>query len=207
MSYQQLTELVARIRNERLSSLFVRIFDEVRGLLITPWHVLYWIPLTAADRPLTRLGSELCVVKSVGDLCPAKQKALERSIGVSAMPIVEERLSQGVELHILFCEERVAGTLFIVFGRTHRFQHLVLTDHDAMVLDARIDPEFRGQGLYAIFLSQSIAWLRRQGIDRLFIDSSEHNDRSVRSFSKVGFRFLLRYRLKRGQYRFDQKPL
>jgi hypothetical protein len=204
---QRVSELTAHVRNQGFRSVASQLFEIVRNRMISPWHVLYWMPVAQAPDPPNQSAVELRVVRKLDELNPNEQRALEHSVGASAIPIFERRLSQGIELHILFVGERIAGTMFFVFGRYHCFQHVVLTEHDAMGLDGRVDSEFRGRGLFPVFLLLSIASLKQRGIDRLFIDCSEHNERSIRSFSHVGFRFLLRYRLKWSRYRFDRKPV
>jgi len=150
---------------------------------------------------------ELRVIKDLHELKPHEYQALQDNVGASAMPLYGQRLSQGAELHVLFAGQHVAGTLFFVFGGSHRFQHMVLTDRDAMALDGRIDPRFRGRGLYPVFLSLSISALHQKGIERLFIETSEHNEEAKRSFVCLGFHFLLKYKMSRGQYRYDIKAL
>jgi ribosomal protein S18 acetylase RimI-like enzyme len=76
-----------------------------------------------------------------------------------------------------------------------------------MALDGRVDPKYRGRGLYPIFLSLSIEKLKQRGIERLFIDTNENNEEANRSFASVGFRFLLKFKIKRGRYRFDRKAV
>ncbi len=183
-----------------------RLFEIARDRIVPPWHMLYWMPVAEAPDPPTNGPVMLRIVRTLGELNRSERQALERSVGASAIPIFERRLLQGNELYILFSGESVAGTMFLVFGRECPFQHTVLTDRDAMVLDARIDPKFRGRRLYAVFLSRSLASLKQNGAERLFIDCAERNKRSIRSFSRVGFQFLLRYRVRGGQYRFDTKP-
>jgi len=197
----------------------------LRESLSRPWVYLYWLPVAEAidlrtvntkqagnakfQGLLSRLlkGVELRVVTSLSELKPQEYQALKDSVGGSDVPLYEERLSQGVELHVLFIDQKVAGTLSFVFGETHRFQHVVLTDRDAMALDGRVDPKYRGRGLYPIFLSLSIERLKQRGIERLFIDTNENNEEANRSFASVGFRFLLKFKLERGMYRFDRKAI
>jgi ribosomal protein S18 acetylase RimI-like enzyme len=193
--------------------------------LCPPWVCLYWLPVAeAADlrtsntkqagsdkfpgslsQPLE--GVELRVVTSLSELNPQEYQALKVSVGGSDIPVYQRRLAQGVELHVLFIDQKVAGTLSFVFGKMHRFQHVVLTDRDAMALDGRVDPKYRGRGLYPIFLSLSIEKLKQKGIERLFIDTNENNQAANRSYGSVGFRFLLKYKTEWGRYRFDRKDI
>jgi hypothetical protein len=220
---QYVSELTARVRNDGFRFVFSRLLQVARDRVVPPWVLLYWIPVAEAPEfsrhgtagsqnegfrgVLSRLLEkvELRVVTRLDELSPNELRALEQSVGASAIPVFEQRLLQGMTLHLLLAGERVAGTIFFVFGRSQRFQHVVLTERDAMGLDGRIDPGFRGRGLYPVFLLLSIARLKESGVDRLFVDTTEDNDHAIRSFSSVGFRFLIRYRLKRGRYRFDGK--
>ena len=204
---QRVSELTARVQNEGFLIVLSLMFKIVKERVIPSWQVLYWMPVVEAPGPPNHAALVLRVVRGLVELNANEYRALEHSVGASAVPIYQRRLSQGNELHILFAGERVVGTIFFVFGRYHPFQHAILTERDVMALDARIDPEFRGRGLYAVFLLLSIANLKQKGVDRLFISCSERNERSIHSFSRVGFRFLLRYRQRRYQYRFDRKPV
>jgi len=84
-------------------------------------------------------GVKLQTVKSLDDLAPHELQSLTECVGVSALPIFRQRLLQGVELHILFVEGRVVGTVFFVLGKTMRFSTWFC-----------IDQAFRGRGLYPV---------------------------------------------------------
>lgn len=222
---ENIVEIYDRFKEEGLVWFVFRSGKVLRESLSPPWVYLYWLPVEEAvdlkdsnvkhagsnkfQGLLSRLlkGVELRVVTSLCDLKPQEYQALKDSVGGSDIPVYERRLSQGVELHVLFIDQKVVGTLSFVFGNVHRFQHVVLTDHDAMALDGRVDPKYRGRGLYPIFLSLSIEKLKQRGIERLFIDTNENNEEANRSFASLGFRFLLKFKTKRGRYRFDRKAI
>lgn len=222
---EKIVEIYNRFKAEGLVWFVFRSGKVLRESLSPPWVCLYWLPVQEAvdlkdsnakyagsDKfqgllSRTLKGLELRVVTSLSDLKPQEYQALKDSVGGSDIPVYERRFSQGVELHVLFIDQKVAGTLFFVFGKIHPFQHVVLTEHDAMALDGRVDPKYRGQGLYRIFLSLSIKNLRQRGIERLFIDANENNESANRSYASVGFRFLLKFKTKRGRYRFDRKAV
>lgn len=219
---ERLSEAYNRVLQEGFHWFIVRSGRALREWLWPPWVCLYWYPVSESSDVrsqrisraggdkfhglLTRLlnGVELRVVNNLDELKPEEYCALKDSIGGSDIPVYHERLSQGLELHILFIDRKVAGTLSFVFGRTHRFQHVVLTDRDAMALDGRVDPKYRGRGLYPIFLSLALEKLKEKGIERLYIDTNETNEEANRSFVSVGFEFLLKFRATRGRYRFDR---
>ena len=221
----RISEISHRVQREGFRWCVKRLTEALRDRVLPPWSILYWLPIADKREPqvsttgpamteslrslLSRLIQmvELRVVKDLHELKPHEYQALRDSVGASAIPLYEQRLSQGAELHVLFAGQHVAGTLFFVFGGSHRFQHMVLTDRDAMALDGRIDPRFRGRGLYPVFLSLSISALHQKGIERLFIETSEHNEEAKRSFVCLGFHFLLKYKMSRGQYRYDIKAL
>jgi ribosomal protein S18 acetylase RimI-like enzyme len=222
---EKIAEIYDRFKKEGLVWFVSRSGKVLRESLSPPWVYLYWLPVAEAvdlkhsdtkqagsdkfQGLLSQLlkGVELRVVTSLSDLKPQEYQALKESVGGSDIPVYERRLSQGVELHVLFIDQKVAGTLSFVFGNIHRFQHVVLTERDAMALDGRVDPKYRGQGLYPIFLSLSIENLRQRGIERLFIDANENNEAANRSYASVGFHFLLKFKTERGKYRFDRKAI
>lgn len=222
---EKIVETYDRFRQEGLVWFVSRSGKILRESLCRPWQYLYWLPVAEAVdlrianmKPadndkfqvlLSRLlkGVELRVVTSLSELNPQEYQALKDSVGGSDIPVYQRRLSQGVELHVLFIDQKVAGTLSFVFGKIQQFQHVTLTDRDAMALDGRINPKYRGRGLYPIFLSLSIEKLKQNGIERLFIDTNENNEEANRSFASVGFRFLLKYKTERGKYRFDRKAI
>lgn len=195
------------MRMEGVSATLWRILDVVRDRVMPPWVNLYWIPAGEVSKAEKEEDLELHVVTSLDALGPAERRDLERSVGLSAIPIFEERLARGSELHILLASGRVAGTRFVVFGHTHPFQDVMLTEHDAMGLDVRIDPAFRGRGLASDFYRLSIANLAERGIERVFAGASVRNGRSNRMLRRVGFRSLLRYRVRRGRYQYDCRPI
>lgn len=222
---EKIAEIHGRFKDEGLVWFVSRSGKMLKESLCPPWTCLYWLPVGEAvdlrsssakqddsDKSLGSLsrlpeGLKLRVVRSLSELKPQEYQALKESVGGSDIPVYERRLSQGIELHVLFIDQKVAGTLSFVFGETHRFQHVVLTDHDVMALDGRVDPKYRGRGLYPIFLSLSIEKLKQRGIERLFIDTNENNEAANRSYASLGFRFLLKFKTESGRYRFDRKAI
>ena len=222
---EKIAEIYDRFKEEGLVWFVSRSGKVLRESISPPWVCLYWFPVAEAvdlkNSNTKQAGSdkfqgllsrllkdvELRVVTSLSTLKSQEYQALKDSVGGSDIPVYERRLSQGVELHVLFIDQKVAGTLSFVFGKIHRFQHVVLTDRDAMALDGRVDPKYRGRGLYRIFLSLSIENLKQRGIERLFIDANENNEAANRSYTSIGFRFLLKFKTERGRYRFDRKAI
>ncbi|TKB90010.1 MAG: GNAT family N-acetyltransferase [Nitrospira sp.] len=222
---EKIIETYDRFTQEGLVWFVSRSAKLLRESLCPPWVCLYWLPIADAvdvrtsntkqagsnkfrglvSRPPE--GVELRVFTNLSEINPQEYQALKDSVGGSDIPVYQRRFSQGVELHVLFIDQKVAGTLSFVFGKIHRFQHVVLTDRDAMALDGRIDPKYRGHGLYPIFLSLSIEKLKQRGIERLFIDTNENNEAANRSYASAGFRFLLKYKTGWGRYRFDRKAI
>ena len=211
---QKTMEIYVRIKQEGFLWFLRRSGKMLRDCVYPPWNCLYWIPVFESISPMVYKPLndkaqciDVRVLTSLSELKAQEYRALIESIGASDMPLYETRLAQGVELHVLFIDEKVAGTLSFVFGKTRRFQHVILTDHDAMALDGRIDPRHRGRGLYSLFLALSIAKLRSKGIERLFIDTNEDNLPANRAYRSVGFRSLVRYKIRWGNYRFDARPI
>jgi ribosomal protein S18 acetylase RimI-like enzyme len=177
---------------------------EVVDRIHPPWQYLFWIPLSSFGGVPAVEGMSLRVISNRAE--EADLSALERILGSSAVSVYRTRIAQGCQFHILYKEQAVAGTLFFVFGLTQRFQHVVLTERDAVILDARVDPTFRGQGLYSILLRLSLDSLRGKDIERVFVATSEHNEPSLRALHRVGFRYLMRYRTWMGIYKYDVNP-
>lgn len=220
---ESVNRLRLRLRQEGLRKVGERVYRKVYDSLAPPWYKVYWLPVGEVPEPgsdrnippgyesfwklVVRLiqGVKLQVVHNLDELDPHQMQLLLDSVGASALPVFQERLSRGIELHILFAEGRVVGTVFFVLGKHQPFQHVVLTDRDAMGLDGRIEPAFRGRGLYPILLLLSIMHFRKQGVERVFADCAEWNRETIRSLECLGFRYLLKYKLLRGSYRYEQE--
>jgi hypothetical protein len=132
---EKIAEIYKRFMQEGLVWFVSRSGKVLRESLCPPWAYLYWLPVAEAvdlrtsntkqvgsDKflgLLSRLlkGVELQVVTSLSELKPQEYQALRDSVGGSDIPLYERRLSQGVELHVLFFDQKVAGTLSFVFGR------------------------------------------------------------------------------------------
>ena len=179
--------------------------QEVVDRVCPPWHCLFWLPLSSLDGAPLDATLSLRVISEAAGL--AEITMLEKCLGPSAVSVFQARLRRGCHLCVLFKEQTIAGTLFFVFGRAHRFQHLALTEKDAVILDARINPEFRGQGLYPIFLRLSLATLQGRSVERVYVATSEQNEPSLRALRRAGFRYLMRYKIWMGFYRYDVDPL
>lgn len=204
-----LKEARARAKTQGWGAVAILIGLALRERITNPWHVMYWIPTAQVNPvPLPEDASFVVLADPTRELDAARRRNLMDALGPRSDKQAEERLASGALLHVLFVGHMVAGTLFTVSGAARRFQHMVLTDGDSMVLDARIVPAFRGRGLYPVLLAHAAQALRAHGQDRLYIDTLETNTASLRSYAKVGFRFLTRYRMSwRRHYRFAESPL
>jgi RimJ/RimL family protein N-acetyltransferase len=138
---------------------------------------------------------------------PKDLKAIEENVGHASLPVIQHRLAHGAELHVLLHDGSVVGTRFFIMGSRHAFQHVILTEFDSMDIDGRIRPDFRGRGLNPLFFRMNIAHLRRQGIQRLYVACTEKNEASIRSFARVGFRFLATYKVRCGYHIYDPLAL
>jgi ribosomal protein S18 acetylase RimI-like enzyme len=205
----RLTYFVRRFKEcigqEGVGATASKVIKEIVDRIHPPWQCLFWMPLSGFEGVPAVDGVSLRVISDRGG--DADLSVLERILGSSTVSVFRTRLAQGCQLHILYKEQAVAGTLFFVFGRTQGYQHVVLTERDAAILDARVDPAFRGQGLYPIFLRLSLDSLRGKDIERVFVATSEHNEPSLRALRRVGFRYLMRYKTWMGLYKCDPKPL
>jgi len=200
-------EILARARADGFAYVFKRALRVAYERINPPWHVLYWTPTANRSGIGTPVEARLRIVQSLSQLDEQERAALGQSVGSSAEPLFADRLTRGCVLSILFHQDRVAGTLFAVLGRQRPFQHVPLTNTDAMVLDARIDPAFRGRGLYAVLLDRTARELAAMSIERLYIDTPADNERSLKTFRRLGYHFLYRYRKVRGSYRISSVPL
>jgi GNAT superfamily N-acetyltransferase len=205
----QLREVRARAKEEGWRPVLSLIGQALRNRITNPWHLMFWIPTAEVHPPpLPVNGSFMVLTDPVLQLDPAQRKALFEALGPRSGKQAEERMAQGALLHVLFIGDRVAGTVFTVSGAARRFQHMVLTDADSMGMDARVLPEFRGQGFFALLLAHAIHALRARGQERFFGDALETNAASRRTMEKLGFRYLTRYRVSwRRHYQFAEAPL
>src|SRR5687768_302859 len=206
---RHLQEARARVKEQGWGPVMILIRQALRERMSNPWHLMYWIPTAEVNVVALPANASFKVLTDPArELNPAQHKRLLEALGPGSDKQAEDRLASGALLHVLFVAEMVAGTLFTVSGAARRFQHMVLTDGDSMVLDARIVPAFRGKGLYAVLLAHAAHALQAYGQDRLYIDTLETNTASLRAYDKVGFRFLTRYRMSwRRHYRFAEAPL
>jgi len=182
-----------------------KVMREAVDRINPPWHCMFWMPMSGyVEAPIDERVSLRVFCEFDGSLDEAM---FEKGLGASEMSVLASRLRNGCQLCVLLKGQVLAGTLFFVFGRNHRFQHLILTEQDVVILDARIVPRFRGQGLYSLFLNLSLNTLKEKGIERVFVQTSEHNEPSLRALRRVGFRYLMRYKTCLGMYRYDVSPL
>lgn len=193
-----------QMRREGARAAVARAGEVLRERLIQPWETIYWLPARDVARIEPPPGASFRVVRALDELDSAAREAVTSGPGASSIPLWERRLAQGCELHLMFLDGRLAASRFVVWGHVTPFQNVVLTDRDTMGLDVRVDPDFRGRGLAPIFFSISIQDLARRGCDRVFAAVAVHNVRSIKTLEHVGFRPLLKCRVKRGRYRYDR---
>lgn len=180
-----------------------RAVEVIRERLFHPWEIIYWLPAAEVVRLEPPAGSRFRVIHALADLSDDERRRLLAQLGAATLAIWEQRLAQGGEGHLLFLDDRLAASRFVVWGSVKPFQNLVLTPRDTMGMDVRVDPELRGRGLAPLFFSVSIQDLARRGCERVFAMVAVHNVRSIKTLEHVGFRALLRCRLEHGRYRFE----
>jgi GNAT superfamily N-acetyltransferase len=191
------------LRTEGLRATAGRVARALADRIRPHWHHLFVLDLSTYEPPPGDDTLALRVVRKLDDLSASDWADLDRSLGANARDLIATRLRAGADLHFLVVGDRVAGTRFFVRGATHPFQHVPLSERDVMVLDGRIDPDLRGRGYNVPFYAKSLAELKRRGAQHVWVDCAEHNERSRRSYARLGFRFVLRYRTRWGRYRFD----
>lgn len=199
-----LRSLRDHMRRDGLRPSLARALEVVRERLIQPWETIYWLPAGAVARIDAPPDARFRVVRSLRELEPSDREEAVGRVGASSTLVWESRLAQGCELHLLFLGERLAASRFVVWGSTTPFQNVVLTEHDTMGLDVRVEPELRGRSLAPLFFSISIQDLASRGCERVFATVAVHNVRSIKTLERVGFRPLLRCRVERGRYRYDR---
>lgn len=202
---ENLAALRDRIARDGLRPALARAGEVLRERLVQPWEIIYWVPAAEVRKLAPPEGSRFLVVRSLDDLDPVLRGAISERLGASAMPVWEQRLAAGCELHLLLVDDRLAASRFVVWGAATPFQNVVLTERDTMGMDVRVDPEMRGRRLAPLFFSVSIQDLARRGCERVFATVAVHNVRSLRTLEGVGFRALLRCRVERGRYRYDRE--
>lgn len=196
-----------RMRREGARAAFARAARVVRDRLAPPAETFYWLPVREALRLDLPPGGSLCVIRALDELREAQRLAVERSIGAASVRIWRERLAQGVEAHLLFVGDRLAVSRFVIWGTSHAFHHVLLTPKDTMSMDLRTDPDFRGQGAATAFFSQSLQDLARRGCERAYATVAVNNEAANRTFLRLGFRPLVRWRRIRGGYRYEKDPI
>lgn len=177
----------------------------LRERLLPPWERLYWIPAAEVAPIPAPPDARLRVARRPEELGHPQWCELSAQVGPRACELYRERVSRGCELHLLELDGRIAGSQFFIPGTLQPFQHVVLTERDALLMDVRIHREFRGRGLAPLFYSLSVQDLARRGCERVFGAASVHNTPSLRTFERVGFRHLVDYRFRRGRYHFDRE--
>ncbi len=191
------------VRAKGVGAAFKRAAEVARERLVHPWEIIYWLPASAVVRLEPPAGSRFRVIRGLGELSPAEHAQVLAQLGAPTLAIWETRFARGGEAHLLFLDEQLAASRFVVWGNVAPFQNLVLTPHDTMGMDVRVDPELRGRGLAPLFFSLSIQDLAQRGCERVFAMVAVHNIRSIKTLERVGFRPLLRCRIANGRYRYE----
>jgi GNAT superfamily N-acetyltransferase len=191
------------VHTNGMRAALTRAVEVIRERLVHPWEIIYWLPAAAVARIELPAGARFQVIRALPELNAETRALLLEQLGAPTLSIWETRFSQGCEGHLLFLDERLAASRFVVWGNVTPFQNLVLTPHDTMGMDVRVDPALRGRGLAPIFFSVSIQDLARRGCERVFAMVAVHNMRSIKTLEHVGFRALLRCRIEHGRYRFE----
>lgn len=204
----RLAQLRQRIGSEGLGPVMRLAAAHLRDRVVPPLHLIYWTPTDApGSSAMPPSGESIDVAGDTDGLALVRGRLVAAGMDHDDAAEFDQQLAAGARCHALLVEGRFAGSLYTVPGSVTPFQHVVLTPLDAMVLDARIDPAFRGRGLYSILLTETLRALHAIGIQRLYIDTPASNERSLATFRRLGFSILVRYRRRGSGYHFDREPL
>ena len=148
-------------------------------------------------------------------LCPARVEIGFEEVGVGELDdlavamnlpsseAIWQRLQGKRRCFILKVNDQLAtygwvtcGVEFV--GELERNFHL--HDNEAYVWDCGTVPAWRGQRCYSALLSQIIYRLHREGVPRIWIGASRHNDPSIQGIANAGFQRVIDLTYRRFYY-------
>ena len=93
-------------------------------------------------------------------------------------------------LWIISHEGRYAGYQWTIVGGIDGTFFMPLTSQDVGIYAVETFPEFRGRGIYPVFLSEAVKQLAREGFQRVFIGCKVWNESSLQAQRKADARGL-----------------
>ncbi len=159
-----------------------------------PWVIEYgtlWALETGGGLPpmypaRVEVGFEEVEAGDIDDLAVA--------MNLPSSEAIRQRLQGNRRCFILKVGDRIATYGWVTYGVEvvgELERHFYLHDDEAYVWDCGTVPAWRGQRCYSAFLSQVIYRLHQEGVPRIWIGASRHNDPSIRGIVNAGFQRVI----------------
>lgn len=103
---------------------------------------------------------------------------------------IKERFGRGASLWIIKSWGRMAGYGWTLQGRTIEPHYYRLGPDDVHLFDFYVFPEYRGQGINPLLVSEILRNLTAEGLGRAFIEAAEWNHSQLVSLGKTSFQRL-----------------
>lgn len=100
----------------------------------------------------------------------------------------QERFHKGAVLWLLMISDNVVGFHWSITGQPIKQYFFSFTCKDALLFDSEIFAEFRGQGLNPLLIDYIMCNLKKQGVNRAYIDIRMWNAANIRSITKTKFK-------------------
>jgi GNAT superfamily N-acetyltransferase len=103
---------------------------------------------------------------------------------------IKERFGQGASLWMIKSGGRLAGYGWTLQGRTIEPHYFPLGPDDVHLFDFCIFPEYRGQGMNPLLVTEILRNVTAEGVGRAFIEAAEWNHAQLVSLGKTSFQRL-----------------
>jgi ribosomal protein S18 acetylase RimI-like enzyme len=163
------------------------------GRLFSRGMILFYCNLNGRNLELAYLPSSLAVErkKSENEVNLLDLEEIIRSWNSTrARQSIKERFAQGAWLWTMKFDGKLAGYGWTLRGRTIEHHYYRLGPDDVHLFDFYVLPQYRGQRLNPLLVTEILRRLSIERMDRAFIEAAEWNHAQLASLCKTPFRRL-----------------
>jgi hypothetical protein len=176
---------------------FRRIWEYLYKIIFKSQEILFYADMNKLTDTVLDLPYNITIeLRSAYDeaVQPDMQRMVDYWNEEQSIDLVKERFRKGAILWMVKVAGIIAGFLWSIRGKMVSPYHLPLTPNDAVIFDVVTFEEFRGRGLYPMFLDFVFGKLKAEGVSRVYGHSFIWNKSSIKGLNKSYYRQLSKTR-------------
>ncbi len=152
--------------------------------------VIFFVELTKLNGVEIRMPQNFAVEcrKNAGEITKDEFESLTHYGGERIIRYeLKNRFGKGAYLWLMKVDGKDVGMVWTIRQKTLKPYYWPMTPNDVHLFDNEVFRDYRGQGINPFLINYVVFELKKKGVIRAFIETSEINKPEIRSLSKTSF--------------------